>query len=62
MVNRDVGLVRVMLGENGVRKTDGNKRLNRCLASDQSAFLQALPRSRRSATPSWSSTAGSRPG
>ena len=43
MVNRDVGLVQVMLGENGVHKTDGNKRLNRYLTSEQRAFLQALP-------------------
>jgi hypothetical protein len=43
MVKRDVGLVQVMLGENGVHKTDGNKRLNRYLTSEQRAFLEALP-------------------
>ena len=43
MVNRDVSLVQVMLGENGVHKTDGNKRLNRSLTAEQRAFLQALP-------------------
>jgi Polymerase beta, Nucleotidyltransferase len=43
MVKRDVGLVQVMLGENGVRKTDGNKRLNRYLTGEQRAFLTALP-------------------
>ncbi|HEY3866710.1 MAG TPA: nucleotidyltransferase domain-containing protein [Actinocrinis sp.] len=43
ILTRDVGLVQVMLAENGVRKSDGAKRLNRYLTDDQRAFLEALP-------------------
>jgi hypothetical protein len=43
IMRRDVGLVPVMLAENGVRKSDGNKRLNRYLTAEQHAFLESLP-------------------
>lgn len=43
ILTRDVGLVQVMLAENGVHKSDGAKRLNRYLTDDQRAFLEALP-------------------
>lgn len=43
IMRRDTGLVPVMLGENGVRKSDGNKRLNRYLTAEQRAFLESLP-------------------
>ena len=43
IVRRDVGLVPVMLAENGVRKHDGNKRLNPYLLEDQRTFLHSLP-------------------
>jgi hypothetical protein len=36
-------LVKVMLAENGVRKGDGQKRLNPYLTSEQRAVLEALP-------------------
>ncbi len=42
-MRRDVGLVPVMLAENGVRKRDGNKRLNPYLTASQRAFLESLP-------------------
>ena len=41
--SRDVGLVPVMLAENGVRKSDGAKRLNRYLTAEQRTFLESLP-------------------
>jgi hypothetical protein len=40
---RDSLLIPLMLAENGVRKTDGAKRLNRYLADEQIAALQAIP-------------------
>jgi hypothetical protein len=40
---RDSLLIPLMLAENGVRKTDGAKRLNRYLTPEQIAALQALP-------------------
>jgi hypothetical protein len=43
IMRRDIGLVPIMLAENGVRKTDGNKRLYPYLADEQRAFLEALP-------------------
>jgi hypothetical protein len=43
VMRRDIGLVPLMLAENGVRKSDGNKRLNRYLTADQRAFLESLP-------------------
>jgi hypothetical protein len=43
IMRRDVGLVPVMLAENGVRKHDGRKRLNRYLTAGQLAFLESLP-------------------
>jgi len=42
-MRRDVGLVPLMLAENGVPKSDGNKRLNRYLTAEQRAFLESLP-------------------
>jgi hypothetical protein len=43
IMRRDFGLVPVMLAENGVRKHDGHKRLNRYLTASQLAFLESLP-------------------
>jgi len=43
IVRRDFGLVPVMLAENGVRKHDGHKRLNRYLTGRQLGFLESLP-------------------
>jgi hypothetical protein len=43
IMRRDVGLVPVMLAENGVRKHDGQKRLNCYLTESQLAFLESLP-------------------
>jgi hypothetical protein len=43
IMRRDLGLVPLMLAENGVRKQDGNKRLRCYLTDDQNAFLAALP-------------------
>ncbi len=43
IMRRDVGLVPLMLAENGVRKSDGNKRLNRYLTGEQREFLESLP-------------------
>jgi predicted nucleotidyltransferase len=40
---RDSLLIPLMLAENGVRKTDGAKRLNRYLSAEQIAALQAIP-------------------
>jgi hypothetical protein len=40
---RDSLLIPLMLAENGVRKTDGAKRLNRYLTPEQIASLQAIP-------------------
>jgi predicted nucleotidyltransferase len=40
---RDSLLIPLMLAENGVRKTDGAKRLNRYLTAEQIAALQGLP-------------------
>jgi hypothetical protein len=40
---RDSLLIPLMLAENGVRKTDGAKRLNRYLTPEQIAALQAIP-------------------
>jgi hypothetical protein len=40
---RDNLLIPLMLAENGVRKTDGAKRLNRYLTDEQRRALQALP-------------------
>jgi hypothetical protein len=40
---RDSLLIPLMLAENGVRKTDGAKRLNRHLTAEQIAALQAIP-------------------
>jgi hypothetical protein len=36
-------LVRLMLAENGVRKSDGQKRLNPCLSAEQRGVLESLP-------------------
>lgn len=43
IARRDVGLVPVLLAENGVRKSDGHKRLNQHLTDDQRTFLESLP-------------------
>ncbi len=43
IMRRDLGLVPLMLAENGVRKTDGNKRLNPYLTDAQRAVLESLP-------------------
>jgi hypothetical protein len=43
IMRRDTGLVPIMLAENGIQKTDGNKRLNPYLTTEQRAFLDALP-------------------
>ncbi len=43
IMRRDLGLVPLMLAENGVRKSDGNKRLNRYLTAEQRTFLESLP-------------------
>lgn len=43
VMRRDLGLVPLLLAENGVRKYDGNKRLRQYLTDDQNAFLRALP-------------------
>src|SRR5262245_25004426 len=43
IARRDVGLVPLMLAENGVRKSDGNKRLNPYLTDEQRRFLESLP-------------------
>lgn len=40
---RDSLLIPLMLAENGVHKTDGAKRLNRYLTSEQITTLQAIP-------------------
>ena len=40
---RDSLLIPLMLAENGVRKTDGAKRLNRYLTAEQIAALEAIP-------------------
>lgn len=40
---RDSLLIPLMLAENGVRKTDGAKRLNRYLTDEQIAAVQAIP-------------------
>lgn len=40
---RDSLLIPLMLAENGVRKTDGAKRLNRYLTAEQIAALQEIP-------------------
>jgi predicted nucleotidyltransferase len=40
---RDSLLIPLMLAENGVRKTDGAKRLNRYLTDEQIAALRAIP-------------------
>jgi hypothetical protein len=40
---RDSLLIPLMLAENGVRKTDGAKRLNRYLTAEQIAALRAIP-------------------
>jgi hypothetical protein len=40
---RDSLLIPLMLAENGVRKTDGAKRLNRYLTAEQITALQAIP-------------------
>jgi hypothetical protein len=40
---RDSLLIPLMLAENGVRKTDGAKRLNRYLTAEQIEALQAIP-------------------
>jgi hypothetical protein len=40
---RDSLLIPLMLAENGIRKTDGAKRLNRYLTAEQIVALQALP-------------------
>jgi len=40
---RDTLLIPLMLAENGIRKTDGAKRLNRYLTAEQIAALQAIP-------------------
>jgi predicted nucleotidyltransferase len=43
IMRRDIGLVPLMLAENGVRKTDGNKRQNPYLTAEQRAVLDELP-------------------
>jgi hypothetical protein len=43
IMRRDMGLIPLMLAENGVRKNDGNKRLQPYLTDDQNAFLGTLP-------------------
>ena len=43
IMRRDVGLVPLMLAENGVRKSDGNKRLNPYRTAEQRAVLEGLP-------------------
>jgi hypothetical protein len=43
IARRDIGLVPLMLAENGVRKTDGNKRQNPYLTAEQRAVLDSLP-------------------
>lgn len=43
IARRDLGLVSLMLAENGVRRSGGNKRLNVYLAADQRTFLESLP-------------------
>ena len=43
IMRRDVGLVPIMLAENGIQKTDGNKRMNPYLTAEQRALLDALP-------------------
>jgi predicted nucleotidyltransferase len=40
---RDSLLIPLMLAENGIRKTDGAKRLNRYLTAEQIAALQSIP-------------------
>jgi hypothetical protein len=40
---RDSLLIPLMLAENGVRKTDGAKRLNRYLTAEQIAAIEAIP-------------------
>lgn len=40
---RDSLLIALMLAENGVRKTDGAKRLNRYLTAEQIAAIEAIP-------------------
>jgi hypothetical protein len=40
---RDSMLIPLMLAENGIRKTDGAKRLNRYLTDEQIAALRAIP-------------------
>lgn len=40
---RDTLLIPLMLAENGVRKTDGAKRLNRYLTAEQIAAIEAIP-------------------
>ncbi|HEX3929436.1 MAG TPA: nucleotidyltransferase domain-containing protein [Nocardioides sp.] len=40
---RDTLLIPLMLAENGVRKTDGAKRLNRYLTAEQIAAIRAIP-------------------
>jgi hypothetical protein len=40
---RDIGLVPLMLGVNGIRKTDGQKRLYPYLTDSQIGFLHELP-------------------
>jgi hypothetical protein len=40
---RDSLLIPLMLAENGVRKTDGAKRLNRYLTAEQITAIQAIP-------------------
>jgi hypothetical protein len=44
---RDSLLIPLMLAENGVRKTDGAKRLNRYLTADQITALEAIPPTHR---------------
>jgi hypothetical protein len=43
VARRDAGLVPLMLAENGVRKYDGNKRLNPYLTVEQRTVLESLP-------------------
>ncbi|HEY1489002.1 MAG TPA: hypothetical protein VGF84_23040 [Micromonosporaceae bacterium] len=43
IARRDIGLVPLMLAENGVRKSDGNKRLNPYLTPEQRDVLNGLP-------------------
>jgi Nucleotidyltransferase domain len=40
---RDTLLIPLMLAENGIRKTDGAKRLNRYLSAEQITALRAIP-------------------